>query len=157
GVALTDDDYYARYLGFDDAGVFRAVDAARGSRWTDAAIDELVARKAVRLEALEHDRALMFPGAEDAIRALAAHVPLAIASGARGAEIRRVLDRAQLTTLFAAIVSADEAPAGKPAPDPYLMALARLNDATGFRVPAHECVAVEDSVWGLESARAAGL
>ena len=157
GVTLTQADYYARYLGFDDGGVFRTVDAERGARWTPVQIDALVARKALRLEALERDRSLLFPGAADAIRRVAARVPLAIASGARGAEIRRVLDREQLTSFFATIVSADEASAGKPAPDPYLQAVARLGAARHERLAARDCVAIEDSVWGLQAARAAGL
>src|SRR5687768_9744357 len=105
GVTLTEADYYAHYLGFDDAGVFREVDRARDARWTAADIDALVARKAVRLEALESHTSLLFPGAADVIRRIAAAVPIAIASGARGEEVRRVLDREHLTPLFAAIVA----------------------------------------------------
>ena len=157
GIALSDADYYAHYLGFDDAGVFRAVDRARGARWTTSDIDVLVARKAVRLEALEQHTSLLFPGAADVIRRIAAVVPIAIASGARGEEIRRLLDREQLTTLFSAIVAAEDTPASKPAPDPYLRAVASIGAAHGVSVPPRDCVAVEDSGWGLESARAAGL
>ena len=50
-------------------------------------------------------------------------MPIAIASGALGAEIRRVLDRADLTQHFTAIVAAEDTPASKPAPDPYLRAV----------------------------------
>jgi beta-phosphoglucomutase len=157
GVALTRDDYYARYLGYDDAGVFLAIAGERGAAWTAAHIGDLVARKAVRLEALERDGSILFPGAAAAVRRAAADVPVAIASGALGAEIRRVLDREQLTSCFTAIVAAEDTPFSKPAPDPYLRALALLEPALGGRVAARECVAVEDSHWGLASARAAGL
>jgi beta-phosphoglucomutase len=156
-VTLTDDDYYGNYLGFDDAGVFRAVDASRGTRWSPADIDALVSRKTARLEALEHGMSLLFPGAADAIHRLAAVVPLAIASGANGMEIRRVLDREQLTSSFVAIVPADDRLPPKPAPDPYLRAVAQLGALRGESIAARDCVAVEDSMWGLRSARAAGL
>jgi beta-phosphoglucomutase len=156
GVTLTETDYYARYLGYDDVGVFRAVDAARGT-WTPADIARLVARKAVRLEALERDLSVLFPGAADAVRRAAAAVPVAIASGALGAEIRRVLEREQLAGCFAAIVAAEDTPASKPAPDPYRRAVALLGAACGGTLDAADCVAIEDSRWGLESARAAGL
>ena len=45
----------------------------------------------------------------------------------------------------------------KPAPDPYLLALDQLQAKVHTVIRARECVAVEDSRWGLESARAAGL
>jgi beta-phosphoglucomutase len=83
-------------------------------------------------------------------------VPIAVASGALGQEIRRVLDRSQLARCFSAIVAAEDTRRSKPAPDPYLRAVALLADAHGPLEPA-DCVAVEDSRWGLESARAAGL
>ena len=153
GLTLSEAEYYARFLGLDDAGVFGSISAD----WTAAHIGDMTARKAVRLETLERDRALLFPGADAAIRRAAAAVPIAIASGARNAEIRRVLDRSGLTTCFAAIVGADDTLRSKPAPDPYLFAIAQLGRAAGEPLDAAECVAIEDSCWGLESAHAAGL
>ena len=157
GVTLTEADYYARYLGFDDVGAFDAIGATQGPGWTSAQIAGLVARKAMRLEELERDVSVLFPGAADAIRRAAAAMPIAIASGARGEEIRRVLKREQLIGCFAAIVAAEDTPASKPSPDPYLRALTLLASAFGNRLDAADCVAIEDSRWGLESARVAGL
>jgi beta-phosphoglucomutase len=156
GITLTEADYYARYLGFDDVGVFQAMGAARAA-WTPSYIAGLVARKAVRLEALDRGVSVLFPGAAAAVRRASAAVPIAIASGARGAEIRRVLERENLAGCFTAIVAAEDTPISKPAPDPYLRALALLGAACGDRLAASDCVAIEDSRWGLESARAAGL
>jgi beta-phosphoglucomutase-like phosphatase (HAD superfamily) len=97
GVTLTESDYYARYLGFDDVGAFEAIALQHAASWSDAYIRNLVARKAVRLEALERNVSVLFPGAADAIRRASATLPIAIASGARGEEIRRVLDREHLS------------------------------------------------------------
>ena len=156
-LAFDEPDYYARYLGFDDVGVFQAVGAERGTGWTPARIGALVADKAARLETLEHGSSILFPGAADAIRRAAATVPIAIASGARGEEIRRVLAREHLESYFTAIVAAEDTPVSKPAPDPYLRALALLAPATGANLRGAECVAIEDSIWGLASARSAGM
>lgn len=156
-VVLTQSDYYGRYLGYDDVQVFQVIGVDRRAGWTTAAIGALVERKGLRLETLERDRSMLFPGAAEAIRRAAAAMPIAIASGARGAEIRRVLDREDLSGCFTAVVAAEDTPAGKPAPDPYLRALALLAPAVGGGLQASECVAIEDSRWGLESARAAGL
>ena len=157
GVALTERDYYTRYLGYDDVGAFQTIAADRDLSWTAGHIATLVERKAVRLEALERGTSVLFPGAADAIRRAASAVPIAIASGARGEEIRRVLDRERLSTFFSAIVAAEDTPISKPAPDPYLRALALLQRAGGRAIAAGACVAIEDSRWGLESARAAGM
>jgi beta-phosphoglucomutase-like phosphatase (HAD superfamily) len=156
-IALDEADYYSRYLGFDDVGVFQMIGAAHGADWQTREIADLVARKALRMEALERDTSVMFPGAADAVRRMASVVPIAIASGALGDEIRRVLDREQLTGCFTAIVAAEDSARGKPAPDPYILALTLLRASTGGELDARDCVAIEDSRWGLESARTAGL
>jgi beta-phosphoglucomutase len=156
GIALAEADYYSRYLGFDDVGVFQRIDEPRGA-WAPADIARLVARKAVRMEELERDVSVLFSGAADAIRRAAAAVPVAIASGALGVEIRRVLEREQLSGCFAAIVAAGDTPASKPAPDPYARAVSLLAPACGGSLKPADCIAIEDSIWGLQSARAAGL
>ena len=155
-VQLSDADYYARYLGYDDQGAFAAIGADRGHAWSAGEIEELIRLKARRLEELARDGSVLFPGAAQAVRMAAGAVPVAIASGALGAEIRRVLDHAGLTHHFTAVVAAEDTRAGKPAPDPYLRAVTLLAEAHGPIDPG-ECVALEDSRWGLESARAAGL
>jgi len=52
---------------------------------------------------------------------------------------------------FEAIVAGDEVPVKKPAPDAYLVMLARL------RLPASHCIAIEDSRNGLIAASRAGI
>jgi len=156
-VPLTESDYYSRYLGYDDQGVFEAIAVDRAVVWSTRQIADLVARKAARLLDLERGGSLLFPGAVSAVRRLAAACPLAIASGARRPEIVRVLDGAGLAAHFTAIVSCEDTAAGKPAPDPYRRALELLSRATGAPIAPGDSVAVEDSRWGIESARAAGM
>jgi beta-phosphoglucomutase len=157
GVTLTERDYYARYLGFDDAGAFTSIAADRGLQWPEERVEALVGRKAVRLEALERQQSVLFPGAAAAIARLAAAGPLAIASGALRNEIARVLVHEDLARYFDVVVGAEDAPASKPAPDPYRRAVHLLDQARHSGSDPAEYVAIEDSQWGLESARAAGL
>jgi beta-phosphoglucomutase len=157
GVALTEAQYYSQYLGYDDVGAFDRIGQDQGIEWTRKRIDELVARKAIRLEELEREVSVLFPGAADAIQRAAAAMPIAIASGARGAEIRRLLERERLIDCFTAIVAAEDTAVSKPAPDPYLRALALLAPSFGGQLAAADCVAIEDSHWGLQSARTAGM
>jgi beta-phosphoglucomutase-like phosphatase (HAD superfamily) len=157
GIAFAEKEYYGRYLGYDDIGVFKALATDRGLSWTADRIAGFVRSKADTLERLEQDGSILFPGAEAAIRRAAACVAVAIASGALGVEIRRVLDREGLTSWFKAIVAAEDTPVSKPAADPYLRVLSLLGKALGVSLRPSECVAIEDSPWGLQSARAAGL
>ena len=157
GVIFTEQDYYASYLGYDDIGVFRAVARAQKLPWGRDDVAALVGRKAMRLEVLEREGSVLFPGASDAVARLAAGFPLAIASGALRAEILRVLDGANLRHFFHVVVSAEDTPASKPAPDPYLRAVNLLGAHIGQPLDVRECVAIEDSKWGLDSARTAGL
>jgi beta-phosphoglucomutase-like phosphatase (HAD superfamily) len=155
GIELTRDDYYAHYLGYDDVGLFQALAANRGIAVDGATVDKWVAAKSHLLEASLSAESVLFPGAAACVRMFAGHVPVAIASGALEPEIRMVLSHAGLDVCFSAIASASDGVPGKPAPDLYLLAIARLRDRIALD-PA-SCIAIEDSRWGLESARRAGL
>lgn len=112
---------------------------------------EDVARAVIELMNERYAQELpLLPGAPEAVRRMAARWPLGLASSSPPAIISMVLDRSGLADAFEAIASSDEVPAGKPAPDVYLLAATRL----GFD-PASS-VAVEDSSNGLRSAAAAG-
>jgi len=160
-ITLTEQDYYSKYLGFDDVGVFTTINNELSRGWHEHELADLVADKALRLAELERGASVLFPGAAEAIARAAAAVPVAIASGALGPEIRRILNHAGLAHHFAAIVSAEDTPLSKPAPDPYVLAVTLLRRHVagdgGAPLEASQCVAIEDSRWGLQSARAAGL
>ncbi len=156
GIALTEASYYELYLGYDDIGAFTAIAADSGTAFTDDEMAVLVARKAVRLEELEKSGSVLFAGARDAIIRMAEAFPIAVASGALKAEILRVLEHEQLRSHFQFVVSAEDTPASKPDPAPYLLAAEKLRVALPD-LQTHECVAIEDSKWGLVSARAAGM
>ncbi|MFC7439748.1 HAD family hydrolase [Laceyella putida] len=77
--------------------------------------------------------------------------PLAVASGSSAAIIGSVLKQTGLQTYFDVVLSSEEVPRGKPAPDVFLEAAKRLGVA-----PEH-CVVMEDSQYGVEAAKAAGM
>jgi HAD superfamily hydrolase (TIGR01509 family) len=156
--------------------VRRGFVAARGGRWAEDAQDRMmgmstaewsayisedfgvrlapaqVAEQVIAAMAAEYQAHLpLLPGAVDAVRALSARYPLAVASSAPRSLIEAVLDASGLRPAFAAAVSSEEVARGKPAPDVYLEATARLG------VQASACAAVEDSSNGLRSAAEAGL
>jgi beta-phosphoglucomutase len=156
GLTLSDASYYERYLGYDDERLLRCYAKDHAVEWDEATFRQLIEDKSVRYDRLTETGEMIFPGAAQFVREVARRVPLAIASGALTHEIDEILGRAQLRSLFSAIVGADQTSRTKPSPEPYLEAFRRLatQDDT---IAEWRTVAIEDSRWGLESARAAGL
>jgi beta-phosphoglucomutase len=157
GIALTPTEYYTRYLGFDDVGVFEAVARDRQVAMSARHVAALVTSKGTIMQTMIRDGAVLFAGAKEFIGAAAAEVPIAIASGALRHEIDEIVGGAGLGKLFPVIVASGDTPESKPSPAPYLLAFERLKAVTGKPLEPHRCVAIEDSRWGIESARGAGL
>jgi HAD superfamily hydrolase (TIGR01509 family) len=128
---------WARYLS-EELGV---------GRDPDRVATDVVDRMAHRYD----EELPLLPGAVEAVRRAAARWPLGLASSSPRRLIDTVLTVAGLTDLFAATVSTEEVPRGKPAPDVYLAVAAKLGVLPGA------CAAIEDSSNGLRSAHAAGM
>jgi len=151
GVTLTKEAYCARYLGFDDEGAFRQMATDFKLLLGDEEIEMLIVAKARRFEEIVSGTNVLYPAAASCVERLAARWPLGIASGAMRADIDLMLKSARLADRFRFIVAAGDTDATKPAPDPYLKAAELLG------VPPSVCLAIEDSRWGLQSARTAGM
>ena len=74
---------------------------------------------------------------------------LALVSASSRSELEPLLERAGIRACFAALICAEDVQRTKPAPDPYLLAVSLLGVTSAL--------AVEDSPFGIQSARAAGL
>jgi beta-phosphoglucomutase len=157
GIVLTEEAYYARYLGFDDRGAFTTAFRESQRLLDEAKLDELIARKAVYYQNAIRSQVAIFPGVVNLVAALADNVPLAVASGALRHEIKTILATAGLLDRFRAIVSAEDVERGKPEPDIFLKALAALNDESEEPLQPANCVVIEDSKEGVRGARRAGM
>lgn len=129
----------------------------RGDAALDAAmLDRLHARKTAAYEAAVRDGALALrPGVRALIdEAGRTGLPLAIATTTTPANIDALLRHtlgAAWRLRFAVLADGHSAPRKKPDPQAYQQVQAALG------VPAHACLAIEDSANGLRAARAAGL
>jgi HAD superfamily hydrolase (TIGR01509 family) len=158
GITLTESDYYANYLGYDDRNCMIAALEGHRRPMTEAIVQELMGKKAEAYKASIQDHLVIFPGVRDFVQEAAASFPLAIASGALRSEIELILDQAGLRKAFLHITSAEDVTRGKPDPQPFLHALAGLNrrQATD-QIDPDACLVIEDSLPGIRGAKAAGM
>jgi HAD superfamily hydrolase (TIGR01509 family) len=92
------------------------------------------------------------PGAAELVRGLQrAGMPIAVCSSSILPWVEACLSRIGLLDAFPTIVTGSDVNDGKPAPDIYLLAAARVG------APASACLAFEDAPAGIQSAKAAGM
>ena len=100
---------------------------------------------------LMRQRGAPMPGVNEAIAALrGAGYKLAVASSSPMRLIRVALEQLQIIDCFDVLHSAENEPQGKPHPAVYTSAMERLEVDPG------RCIAFEDSVAGVRSAKSAG-
>lgn len=148
GRPLPTDEYYARLAGNTEETIISTWLGVDGVE-----LEELVAERVRRYVEAAADGSTISPGAREVVRHAAGQVPLAICSGAFRAEIAPVLEGAGLTSLFTAVVTADDVTRGKPHPEGYLRAAALLGEG----LAGDAVVAFEDTEAGVASAKDAGL
>lgn len=156
GVSLSEHDYMSRYLGFDDAGAFTAVLRDAGQQPTAEQIARLIETKRPLYMARARAALPTFEGAAELVRRRAAAGPALVVSGALRDEIELGLDVLGVREHIAAIVSAEDTRACKPDPEGYELGMSWLAER-GQSELAQRGLVIEDSLAGVEAAKAAGL
>lgn len=119
--------------------------------WPGPSVEDVTRRLLDSAEALIVERGALMPGAAELLATLhAQQMRLAIASSSPLRLIRAVVARFELSDYFGVLHTAEHEPAGKPDPAVYVTTMARLG------VEPALCIAFEDSVPGVRSAKAAG-
>lgn len=157
-IILTEQDYYADYLGFDDRGCILEALRINQRPISPSRVEELMTKKAAAYLTSIKDHLVIFPGVREFVEDAAATYPIAIASGALRAEIELVLEQIGIRKAFGHITSAEDVTCGKPNPEPFLQALGGLNrhQSTNSILP-DSCLVIEDSLPGIRAAKAAGM
>lgn len=178
GISLSEETYWTRYLGIPDRGIARDVLRGReGAGSLDDAVDHVLARKALAYRDLVRHDLPEVPGASSFIHKAAERWPIAVASGAIRVEVEDGLYRLGVRDAVTAIVSIEDVVRGKPDPEVFLTARARLTTIpfAGSRAPrtaasmpearhrlsmdepSSSFLVIEDSPAGLAAARAAWM
>lgn len=159
-INLTEEWYFGA-LGMDDRTFVRSMFAKAGKPLTDQVLDTVIDNKTAIHREIIKDELPLFPGVLTFLNAASRHFSLGLVSMANRNEVGHVFERADLTPLFSVVVTAEDTSACKPAPDCYVSGLAKLNEKRQSErllplLPS-ECLAIEDSPPGIESARVAGM
>jgi beta-phosphoglucomutase len=152
GCTLDEEGYYRDYLGFDDRECFRFAFQRMGRTADEGEIRDAIEQKALRYAEAIRSSLELVPGSTEFIREAAGEgYRLAVVSGALRREIDLVLHASELRRYFEVIIAAEDVSQCKPDPQGYRAAQAAL----GLAAP--QCMVIEDSLPGLEAARAAGI
>ena len=155
------EEWYFDSLGMDDKTFVKAMFERAKKPLTDPVLETVMGAKTDLHRQMIEDELPFLPGVLTFLKATSRHFQLGLVSMANQAEIGYVFQRANLTPLFSVIVTAEDASMCKPAPECYLAGLTKLNEKRQrerqLPLLASECLAIEDSPPGIESARAAGM
>jgi HAD superfamily hydrolase (TIGR01509 family) len=146
GVAVTVEDILDRYVGLSAAAMFADLER-RSGRKLPADFAETLRR---RLAAAFDAELAAMPGIAAALDRLPCRS--CVASSSAPERLRHTLSLAGLFHRFDPnVFSATEVRHGKPAPDLFLHAARRMG------VAPQRCIVIEDSIAGVQAARAAGM
>ncbi|AKQ67419.1 Beta-phosphoglucomutase [Myxococcus hansupus] len=149
GLPLTAEDFQSRYAGKKNEEI---IPELLGRPVAPDEVERIAEEKESHYRTLYRPHLQLHRGAEAFIQRLRdARCPAAIATAAPQGNRELVLDGLGIRSLFASIVGAEQVARGKPAPDIFLAA------AKALGVEPTACLAFEDAVLGVMSAREAGM
>jgi len=157
-IEITTEDYYKDYLGLNDLECFQLISERNRLKLDSNQIKALAKKKNQIFEKLAKTETKIISGVQEFLHTLReSKIIMAICSGALLSEIKLILGYGGLQSFFEVIVSSDQVKKGKPHPEGLLLTLERLNKKEQHPISAGQCIVIEDSRWGLEAARAAGM
>ena len=159
GIELSEKEYFAKYLAYDDKTLFKELFKDRKIEHDESKIADFMNQKTRHFENVLKGNIIILEGVPEFISRIKDRYPLSIGSGALRAEIVEILEYAGLREHFNVIVSADDTKMCKPDPEVYLKVLNDLNnlDSVSEEILATECLVIEDSTSGIRAAHLAGM
>jgi HAD superfamily hydrolase (TIGR01509 family) len=117
----------------------------------DVSTLEKLANEKIRIQAELTDIVTLFNGVNELLEALQGRIKIALATMSSRKVVDKLLPAKKIENCFDVVVTADEIVKPKPDPEIFLVSAARLG------VKAEDCVVVEDSVFGVQAAKAAEM
>lgn len=147
---VVDDYFIERRIGIGGRLVIKEALEDNKIPYSDSLTEKLAARAhTVRLKFLNSVK--FFDGTPELLDALHGRIRIALATMSSRKAIDSLLREKGLAKYFEVVISADEVLKPKPAPEIFLKCAERLG------LDPRDCVVVEDSVFGVQAAKAAGM
>jgi len=144
------DEFIERLIGIGSRNTFKEALKAKNIPFDERLIDKLVQRKIDTAIGLA-DRVRLFDGASELLESLNGRVKIALASMNNRRVIEKMLEVTPIKRCFEVIITAEKV--DKPKPDPEIF----LKCASELSSEPKRCVVLEDSVFGVEAAKAAEM
>ncbi len=149
GIHLTSETYRELCLGRTDMASFK--DIFQKFSVKNQNISDLISLKSSRYQRLIKGNLIVYPGVVELIMNLSKNFTLALTSSSTFEEVHSVVNQLKIKKFFKILVTARDVKHGKPDPEPYLLTAEKLN------VKCSECLVIEDSENGVQSAISAGM
>lgn len=117
----------------------------------DVSTLEKLAKEKIRIQARLTYIVRLFDGVAELLEALHGRIKIALATMSSRKVVDKLLPEKRIEGYFDVVVTADEIVKPKPDPEVFLVSAAKLG------VKPEDCVVVEDSVFGVRAAKAAGM
>jgi beta-phosphoglucomutase len=158
GIEISTKDYYTNYLGFSDYDCYKTLIDNGLLNIDERQIGDILKVKSKIFEELTKTEGRTIEGVHEFLQMLEDNnIPMAICSGSLLVEIEVMLEESGLRHYFTEIVSAEQVKKGKPHPEGFLLSLKKLNQKYPPSIAANECIVIEDSHWGLQAGKDAGM
>ena len=149
GVTVDKMDVYLRE-GMTSKAMAQEIARAKGKVIPEEVMNMIVDEKTGIFSELVLEQAISYDCVRETLKMLRNNdIKLALVTGSKRVSLVSVLKKVGLEGAFDVIVSADDITNGKPDPEPYLVAMEKLE------VPALDCVVVENAPLGIKAAKAA--
>lgn len=144
------DEFIERRIGVGTRKIMEDALRECGVDFDEEALERLIERK-VEYQAEMTGAVDLFDGVVELLDALYGRVKIALATMGPRKVIDKLLSEKSIRRYFDVVVTADEAQKPKPNPEIFLQAARRM------KVRSEECLVVEDSIFGVKAAKAAGM
>lgn len=149
GINLTSDIYRELCLGRTDEASFK--DLLKYYKVRDQNMEKMIAAKSSKYQLLIRGNLKVYPGIISLIKKLHKKYTLALTSSSTFEEVHTVVSQLNLEKFFKIIVTSKDVIHGKPDPEPYFLTAKKIN------VKCENCLVLEDSENGVQSAISAGM